>query len=235
MSDVTHLLAAIDQGDPLAAAQMLPLVYDELRRLAAAQMAREKPGQTLDATALVHEAYLRLLGLADDQRWQNRGHFFAAAAEAMRRILVETARRKQRLRHGGGLRRSDLPADGPALTSPVEDVVAVHERGKSSPPRTRRRPSWSSCTTSPGLPSNRLPRCSGCRSEKPTPSGPMPAPGCSAAWGVKPHPRPDRARFPHSSPILTVVGLLAHAKVPRWRVGLLAHANGNKDPPSDCF
>jgi RNA polymerase sigma factor (TIGR02999 family) len=127
MSDVTHILAAIDQGDPHAAAQLLPLVYDELRRLAAAQMAREKPGQTLDATALVHEAYLRLVGPADDQRWQNRGHFFAAAAEAMRRILVEAARRKNRLRHGGGLRRGELPADGPAVTHPVEDVVAVDE------------------------------------------------------------------------------------------------------------
>jgi RNA polymerase sigma factor (TIGR02999 family) len=127
MSDVTHILAAIDQGDPHAAAQLLPLVYDELRRLAAAQMAREKPGQTLDATALVHEAYLRLMGPADDQRWENRGHFFAAAAEAMRRLLVEAARRKKRLRHGGGLRRCELPADAPDVTNPVEDVVAVDE------------------------------------------------------------------------------------------------------------
>src|SRR5262249_14775811 len=91
MTDVTRILAALEAGDALAADQLLPLVYDELRRLAAAQMAREKPGQTLDATALVHEAYLRLVGPADDQRWENRGHFFAAAAEAMRRILVEAA------------------------------------------------------------------------------------------------------------------------------------------------
>jgi RNA polymerase sigma factor (TIGR02999 family) len=127
MADVTHLLDAAAAGDAKATAELLPLVYDELRRLAAAQMAREKPGLTLDATALVHEAYLRLVGPADDQRWQNRGHFFAAAAEAMRRILVETARRKKRLRHGGGLRRGELPADGPAITDPVEDVVAVDE------------------------------------------------------------------------------------------------------------
>ena len=127
MSEVTHILNAIEQGDPHAAAGLLPLVYDELRRLAAAQMAREKPGQTLDATALVHEAYLRLVGPAADQRWENRGHFFAAAAEAMRRILVEVARRKKRLRHGGGLRRDELPADGPAVTNPVEDVLAVDE------------------------------------------------------------------------------------------------------------
>src|SRR5215471_15490025 len=102
MSDVTHILAAINQGDPQAAAQLLPLVYDELRRLAAVQMAREKPGQTLDATALVHEAYLRLVG---EQHFENRRHFFAAAAEAMRRILVEQARRKARLKHGGGRQR----------------------------------------------------------------------------------------------------------------------------------
>jgi RNA polymerase sigma factor (TIGR02999 family) len=127
MKEVTRILSAIEQGDAHAAEQLLPLVYDELRRLAAVQMAREKPGQTLDATALVHEAYLRLVGPADDQRWENRGHFFAAAAEAMRRILVEAARRKKRLRHGGGLRRGELPADGPAVTDPVEDVVAVDE------------------------------------------------------------------------------------------------------------
>ena len=127
MTEVTRILSAIEAGDPHVAADLLPLVYDELRRLAATQMACEKPGQTLDATALVHEAYLRLVGPADDRRWDSRGHFFAAAAVAMRRILVETARRKKRLRHGGGLRRGELPADGPAVTSPMEDVVAVNE------------------------------------------------------------------------------------------------------------
>jgi RNA polymerase sigma factor (TIGR02999 family) len=127
MDELTRILSAVEQGDPRAAEQLLPLVYDELRRLAAARMACEKPGQTLDATALVHEVYLRLVGPADDQRWENRGHFFAAAAEAMRRILVETARRKKRLRHGGGLRRDELPADGPAVNSPMEDVVAVND------------------------------------------------------------------------------------------------------------
>jgi RNA polymerase sigma factor (TIGR02999 family) len=127
MSEVTQILAAIDQGDPSAASQLLPLVYDELRRLAAAQLAREQAGQTLDATALVHEAYLRLVGPADEQRWENRGHFFAAAAEAMRRILVEAARRKKRVRHGGGRRRSALPADGPIVLNPIDDVLAVDE------------------------------------------------------------------------------------------------------------
>src|SRR5262249_59077764 len=98
--DVTHILSAIEQGDPQAADQLLPLVYDELRRLAAQRLAQEAPGQTLEATALVHEAYLRLVGGAADQPWNSRGHFFAAAAEAMRRILVERARKKQRVRHG---------------------------------------------------------------------------------------------------------------------------------------
>ncbi len=127
MTDILRTLSAIEQGDPHAAAQLLPLVYDELRKLAAQKLAHEKPGQTLDATALVHEAYLRLVGPADAKRWENRGHFFAAAAEAMRRILVEAARRKKRRRHGGGLRQGALPADGPGITSPVEDVVAVNE------------------------------------------------------------------------------------------------------------
>src|SRR5207244_7297606 len=105
MSDVTHILSAIEQGDPHAAKQLLPLVYDELRKLAAQKLAQEKPGQTLEATALVHEAYLRLVG---DQHFANRRHFFAAAAQAMRRILVESARRKGRLRHGGGRQRQPL-------------------------------------------------------------------------------------------------------------------------------
>ena len=108
MSDVTRLLSAIDQGDPHAAGQLLPLVYGELRRLAATKMAHEAPGQTLQATALVHEAYLRLLDVGQPQDWNGRGHFFAAAAEAMRRILVENARRKRRLKHGGARRRVEL-------------------------------------------------------------------------------------------------------------------------------
>jgi RNA polymerase sigma factor (TIGR02999 family) len=105
MSDVTGILSAIEAGDSHAAAQLLPLVYDELRQLAAAKLAQEKPGQTLQATALVHEAYLRLVGADPSQPWEGRGHFFAAAAEAMRRILVEAARRKQRAKHGGGRTR----------------------------------------------------------------------------------------------------------------------------------
>src|SRR3974390_1283268 len=108
MNDFTCILGAIEQGDPHAAEQLLPLVYDELRRLAAEKMAQEKPGQTLQATALVHEAYLRLVDVEKAQHWNSRGHFFAAAAEAMRRILVEQARRKRRLKRGGDGIRVDL-------------------------------------------------------------------------------------------------------------------------------
>ena len=122
MSDVTGILSAIERGDPGAAAQLLPLVYDELRRLAAAQMAGEKPGQTLDATGLVHEAYLRLVG---DQRFENRGHFFAAAAGAMRRVLVEVARRKGRVKRGGAMRRVEI--EDHAAPEPDDDLLALDE------------------------------------------------------------------------------------------------------------
>ena len=108
MSDVTRILSQIEQGDPQAAEKLLPLVYEELRKLAAAKLAQEKPGQTLQATALVHEAYVRLVGDENEQIWDNRRHFFAAAAEAMRRILVESARRKQSQKHGGQHVRIDL-------------------------------------------------------------------------------------------------------------------------------
>src|SRR5881628_1092714 len=116
MSEVTRILSAIEQGDPHAAEQLLPLVYDELRKLAAQKLAQEKPGQTLEATALVHEGYLRLVGTAGEQHWDSRGHFFAAAAEAMRRILIEGARRKRSRKHGGGLARHDL--DGVQFAAP---------------------------------------------------------------------------------------------------------------------
>lgn len=127
MADVTQLLAAAAAGDPRAAADLLPLVYDELRSLAAARMAAERPGQTLQATALVHEAYLRLVGPDPDRPWDGRGHFFAAAAEAMRRILVEAARRKGRIRHGGGLRRVDLADAAATAAVAPEDLLAVDE------------------------------------------------------------------------------------------------------------
>jgi RNA polymerase sigma factor (TIGR02999 family) len=122
MSDVTRILSAIEQGDAHAAEELLPLVYDELRRLAAQKLAHEKPGQTLDATALVHEAYLRLVGPAVATRWRDRGHFFTAAAEAMRRILVENARRKQAEKRGGGGRRLVL-SDADRLVIPDPDLL----------------------------------------------------------------------------------------------------------------
>jgi RNA polymerase sigma factor (TIGR02999 family) len=127
MSDVTLLLDAAVAGDRKAAAELLPLVYDELRKLAAARMAAEAPGQTLQPTALVHEAYLRLVGPADEIRWDSRGHFFAAAAEAMRRILVESARRKKAVKHGGALHRLD--ANTVAISAPEvdEDLLAIDE------------------------------------------------------------------------------------------------------------
>jgi len=132
MSDVTRILSQIESGDPSAAEQLLPLVYDELRKLAAAKLAHEKPGQSLQATALVHEAYLRLVesplnaGMKQPA-WDGKGHFFAAAAEAMRRILVEAARRKKRLKRGGDLARQNLLLDEVAEIEPREDLLALDE------------------------------------------------------------------------------------------------------------
>ncbi len=127
MSDVTRLLSSIEQGDSRAAEQLLPLVYDELRRLATAKMAHEKPGQTLQATALVHEAYVRLVQGGPELHWDSRGHFFAAAAEAMRRILVEQARRKQMKKHGGHLRRCSLDDLDLADEAPDSVLLALDE------------------------------------------------------------------------------------------------------------
>ena len=127
MSDLTSILSAVEQGDPRAAEQPLPLVYDELRKLAAHHLAQEAPGLTLQPTALVHEAYLRLVGADPGRPWDSRGHFFAAAAEAMRRILVEHARRKVRSRHGGGRRREDLPDVEIVASTEDEQVLLLDE------------------------------------------------------------------------------------------------------------
>jgi len=127
MSDVTRLLSAIDQGDSQAAERLLPLVYDELRKLAAHRMAQEKPGQTLQPTALVHEAYLRLLDTKKVQKWNSRGHFFAAAAEAMRRILVEKARHKRSLKAGGNRHRQEMTDVEAPDTGPKVDLLALNE------------------------------------------------------------------------------------------------------------
>jgi RNA polymerase sigma factor (TIGR02999 family) len=127
MNDVTRILSAIEEGQARAADQLLPLVYDELRRLAAHRLAQERPGQTLQATALVNEAYLRLVGPGQDQRWDSRGHFFAAAAEAMRRILVENARRKGREKHGGARGRTYLDLDELSDSGAPQEILALHE------------------------------------------------------------------------------------------------------------
>ncbi len=127
MCDVTRILQQIESGDPSAAEQLLPLVYDELRKLAAARMAQEQPGQTLEATALVHEAYVRLVDVENSQQWNSRGHFFAAAAEAMRRILVENARRKRTAKRGGDLVRHNLDEVQVAAPELGEDLVALDE------------------------------------------------------------------------------------------------------------
>jgi RNA polymerase sigma factor (TIGR02999 family) len=130
MTDVTQILTAIEQGDPHAAEQLLPLVYDELRKLAAQRLTQERPGQTLEATALVHEAYVRLVGTPSEgaaREWEGRAHFFAAAAEAMRRILVEKARRKRSQKHGGGLPRVDIELANLGAPMPDEDLLALDE------------------------------------------------------------------------------------------------------------
>jgi len=127
MADVTQILSQIERGDPSAAEQLLPLVYDELRKLAAAKMTQENPGQTLQATALVHDAYIRLVDVDRARHWDSRGHFFAAAAEAMRRILVDAARRKKAIKHGGGLERQELDASKIPQQDSIEEILAVHE------------------------------------------------------------------------------------------------------------
>ena len=127
MSDVTRILSELESGDPSAAEQLLPIVYNELRKLAAAKLAQEKPGQTLQATALVHEAYIRLVDVEQARHWDSRGHFFSAAAEAMRRILVEHARAKGRQKRGGGMERVDLDSECAIAESPRLDLLALDE------------------------------------------------------------------------------------------------------------
>jgi RNA polymerase sigma factor (TIGR02999 family) len=127
MGEITHILSAIEQGDTGAAERLLPIVYGELRKLAAQKLAQEKPGQTLQATALVHEAYMRLAGAEGASHWNSRGHFFGAAAEAMRRILVDNARRKQRPKHGGGRRRVDMPETYGSAEDTAPEVMLVSD------------------------------------------------------------------------------------------------------------
>ena len=148
MSDVTRLLDAIGRGEPQRARELLPLVYEELRKLAAARLAREPAGQTLQATALVHEAYLRLVGEGDGRSWENRGHFFAAAAEAMRRLLIEGARRKQARKRGGDVLRRDFDPARIVAPEVPDDLLALDESLRRLEAHAPRRPHWSSFVTS---------------------------------------------------------------------------------------
>ena len=177
MADVTQILAAAAAGDPKAAAELLPLVYDELRKLAAARLAEEKPGQTLQPTALVHEAYLRLVGGDQPRDWNGRGHFFAAAAEAMRRILVEAARRKQGP-GGAGTSSAATSPDHPAEEDDSERLLALDEALTDSPPRApRRRARQAPVLRRPDHPEAAAALAS--RPEPPTATGPTPGPGSS--------------------------------------------------------
>jgi RNA polymerase sigma factor (TIGR02999 family) len=147
--DVTQILRSIDQGDPQAAEHLLPLVYEELRRLAHARLAAEAPGQTLQATALVHEAYLRLVDGEQAQNWNSRSHFFAAAVEAMRRILINHARDKKRLKRGGTWRRLELEDLASVESASPDELLALDEALENLPPKTRLAPNWSSSASSP--------------------------------------------------------------------------------------
>jgi RNA polymerase sigma factor (TIGR02999 family) len=180
VSDVTNLLDAIDRGEPHAAEQLLPLVYDELRRLAAVWLANEQPGQTLQATALVHEAYLRLVGDGQQRHWDNRGHFFAAAAESMRRILVEAARRKQRDKHGGQHKRINIDAVQPAAPNPRDDLIALDAAPSKLAAEDPQAARLVELATSPGSPSRKRLGCWVSRRARPTGSGRLPGRGCTA-------------------------------------------------------
>src|SRR3954453_14030820 len=211
MTEVTRILSAIESGDPKAAEQLLPLVYDELRRLAAERMAQEKPGQTLQATALVHEAYLRLVGGEQPRDWDGRGHFFAAAAEAMRRILLDRARHKQTRKAGGGRRRLGLAGHGgargggggapaPASTKtsrPWRRGTATACSPWTRPSgslrrRTRARPRWSSSGSSPASPPSRQPSRWGGPPPPPRRTGRTPEAGSGSRSTARPAARPDR-------------------------------------------
>lgn len=180
MSDVTNLLDAIERGERKAA-DLLPLVYAELRRLASAQLSNERAGQTLDATALVHEAYLRLVGSADEARWRHRGHFFAAAAEAMRRILAENARRKRADKRGGQLRREGLEPD--ALAAPERDVdlLALDEALEQLAARDALKAELVKLRYFTGLTADQAAAALGSRRARPTATGRMLAPGCDGS------------------------------------------------------
>ena len=191
MSDVTHILEAIERGDPKAADQLLPLVYEELRKLAAQKMAHEAAGHTLQPTALVHEAWLRLVG-SGHEKWNSRGHFFSAAAEAMRRILIEAARRKSSQRRGGGLERVDLD-DSQLFWSDLPMKSSLWTKLSTSlPKKTRWRQIWSSFATSWEWRCPKPHKHSESRRARPTGSGLTRAPGCAWRSRVANHVDPKK-------------------------------------------
>ena len=194
MADVTQILAAIEQGDAHAPEELLPLVYDELRRLAAEKLAHERAGQTLQATALVHEAYLRLVGGNQTQDWAGRRHFFAAAAEAMRRILIDRARHKQTMKAGGGLRRLDLDNIEPILEEDNGDRLLALDEGlrQLEAERPRARPSGSSSSSSPAVHrrTGRLPRSASFHLHRREGLGVRPS--LASGWRLRPQVRPPR-------------------------------------------
>ncbi len=185
MSEVTRILSAIEHGNAHAAEQLLPLVYDELRQLAAQKLAQEKPGQTLQPTALVHEAYLRLVDTGRSPHWDSRRHFFAAAAEAMRRILVEKAWRKRSGKHGGTRRRVDLDAALVITDEPREDLLDLDELLEQLAAADAPPPSSSSCASSPASRAMRRPRSSASHRARPICSGRTRAPGCSRSCSAR--------------------------------------------------
>jgi len=178
MSDVTQILGQIENGDGQAAEKLLPLVYDELRRLAAQRLVKEKPGLTPQATSLVHEAYIRLVDVERAQHWNSRNHFFAAAAEAMRRILVERAREKQRPKHGGDLNRLEFDEACAIAGKRAAEVLAVNDALRDLAEESPTKPSWSSCGTSRGCRSKRLPTHWEYRVQLPSDIGLTPRPSC---------------------------------------------------------
>jgi RNA polymerase sigma factor (TIGR02999 family) len=188
MSDVTAILSAIKHGDPHAAEQLLPLVYEELRKLAAQRLAQEKPGQTLQATALVHEAYLRLVDVEKAQRCNSRGHFFAAAAEAMRRILVDKARRKRRPKHGGDRQRVELDHACSLADYGTEQVLLVSDALDQLAQQRRTRPLSSSSASSPVYRPRRPPRRWASRAQPATAIGPTPRSSSTAPWKTATNP-----------------------------------------------
>ena len=227
MADVTQILSAIEAGDKHAAAELLPLVYDELRKLAAARLADEKPGQTLQPTDLVHEAYLRLVGGEHPQGWDGRGHFFAAAAEAMRRILVEAARRKATAKRGGNFLRLDVEPVSLADDGREADLLALDDAVRTRAARSPRPPISSNCGISP-VSHRRAAGPSGSVGGPPTGCGPSPGRGCTSASPTK------SSRF-FQNPRATGDGFSHWGRVEPPRTEVLPCQTGIRKPTTSSY